>query len=211
MTDKKTIKATNSRGELIELRVQISSGKSWLLQYCRLDGTQHSFEASDAFKAMQNLREHLEQQGVQLLCAGARIDVYPSGMLRDMGGGMRAYVLRPGSRSTAPDSVDIFDDADPSLVGTVQQQREHFEAWLGSHLQPLPGEIREARKHPNNWVYRIAGSFGPNDGVPPEAIVGAWKVDANGEIEGKFRRNEKYDPVKWPSGLRRSPEGASQV
>jgi hypothetical protein len=42
----------------------------------------------------------------------------------------------------------------------------------------MPGEIQEATRHPNGWVYRIAGQFGPNDGVPPEAIVGAWKREA---------------------------------
>jgi hypothetical protein len=66
-------------------------------------------------------------------------------------------------------------------------------------VEPLPGEIQEAARHPNGWVYRIAGRFGPNDGVPPEAIVGAWKVDADGRIVGEFIRNDKYDPVRWPS------------
>jgi hypothetical protein len=39
---------------------------------------------------------------------------------------------------------------------------------------PYPGEIDEAKRIPNGWVYRIAGRFGPNDRVPPEAIVGKW-------------------------------------
>jgi hypothetical protein len=34
---------------------------------------------------------------------GSRRDTYPSGMARDMGGGMRIYVLRPGLRSPGPD------------------------------------------------------------------------------------------------------------
>jgi hypothetical protein len=67
-------------------------------------------------------------------------------------------------------------------------------------VEPLPGEIQEARHHPNGWVYRIAGQFGPTDGVPAEAIVGAWKVNAEGKIAGEFRPNEKYDPSRWPSG-----------
>lgn len=43
---------------------------------------------------------------------------------------------------------------------------------------PLPAEVSAAKANPGGWVYRIAGGFGPNDSVPPEAIVGAWKVDA---------------------------------
>lgn len=65
--------------------------------------------------------------------------------------------------------------------------------------KPYTGEIEEAKRNPNGWVYRIAGTFGPADIVPPEAIVGAWKVDVHGEIVGSFIRNEKYDPVHWPA------------
>jgi hypothetical protein len=64
---------------------------------------------------------------------------------------------------------------------------------------PLPGEISAARSNPNEWVYRIAGDFGPNESIPPEAIVGAWKVDARGRIVGEFVVNKNYDPVRWPA------------
>jgi hypothetical protein len=65
--------------------------------------------------------------------------------------------------------------------------------------KPLAGEIVEAKRNPNGWVYRIAGSFEPNDRVPREAIIGAWKVDAQGNIVGEFVRNENYDSGKWPT------------
>jgi hypothetical protein len=64
---------------------------------------------------------------------------------------------------------------------------------------PCAGEIKEAKRHPGGWVYRIAGHFGPSDAVPPEAIVGAWKVDDGGNISGDFIRNEKYNAVRWPA------------
>jgi hypothetical protein len=64
---------------------------------------------------------------------------------------------------------------------------------------PLPGEVAEAARNPNGWVYRIAASAGdPNGRVSPEAIVGAWKVDASGKIAGEFIANPKYDAAKWP-------------
>jgi hypothetical protein len=48
--------------------------------------------------------------------------------------------------------------------------------------------------------YRIAASVGdPNRRVPPEGIVGAWKIDAEGKIVGDFIPNPKYDGVKWPA------------
>jgi len=65
-------------------------------------------------------------------------------------------------------------------------------------VTPLPGEVAEAKRTPGGWVYRIAGKFGPTDRVPPEAIVGAWKVDSDGNISGGFIENKNYDPRRWP-------------
>jgi len=65
--------------------------------------------------------------------------------------------------------------------------------------KPFRGEIEEAKRWPNAHVYRIAGQFSSNDAVPPEAIVGAWKVDVHGSITGEFIKNPNYDPKKWPS------------
>jgi hypothetical protein len=69
-------------------------------------------------------------------------------------------------------------------------------------MKPHPGEIAEAERIPNGWVYRIAGRFAPHERVPPEAIIGAWKVNAEGEIVGSFIENKNYDPQRWPSGRR---------
>jgi hypothetical protein len=66
--------------------------------------------------------------------------------------------------------------------------------------RPSEAEIAVARSHPDGWVYRIAGPFGPHDAVPPEAIVGDWKVNARGEIVGEFDRNRRYNPALWSSG-----------
>jgi len=65
---------------------------------------------------------------------------------------------------------------------------------------PLPEEVTEARSNPGGWVYRIAGAFTSASAVPPEAIVGAWKVDDTGRIVGDFIANGKYDASRWPVG-----------
>jgi hypothetical protein len=67
-------------------------------------------------------------------------------------------------------------------------------------VTPFPGEMAEAKRTPGGWVYRIAGQFGPKDRVPREAIVGAWKVDGDGNISGDFINNKNYDPNIWPRG-----------
>ena len=53
--------------------------------------------APDMFEALVRLRRQLEPDGLTVAVQGARRDTYPSGMARDMGGGMRVYVLRPDS------------------------------------------------------------------------------------------------------------------
>jgi hypothetical protein len=67
-----------------------------------------------------------------------------------------------------------------------------------SETVPLSGEIEEAKRTPGGWVYRIAGNFKSNERIPPEAIVGAWKVDIKGKISGAFIKNPRYDPERWP-------------
>jgi hypothetical protein len=51
---------------------------------------------------------------------------------------------------------------------------------------PPPSAVEEAKCSPSGYVYQIDGEFTPDDYVPPERIVGMWKVDALGDIIGAF-------------------------
>jgi hypothetical protein len=64
---------------------------------------------------------------------------------------------------------------------------------------PSAGEIAEAKRFPNAHVFRIAGRFLPHEAVPPEAIIGAWKVNREGQIVGEFVHNPKYNAERWPA------------
>ena len=55
-----------------------------------------------------------------------------------------------------------------------------------------PEMIAEAKKNPNGWVYQVVGTFGPNDHVPTEHIVGAYKVDKDGHLTGEFKPNPNF-------------------
>ncbi|GAA3510872.1 hypothetical protein FHR32_003774 [Streptosporangium album] len=60
---------------------------------------------------------------------------------------------------------------------------------------PLTDELREqARRSPGAWLYAVDPFFDPDGEVPPYGIVGAWQVDAAGEITGEFRRNPNHRP-----------------
>jgi hypothetical protein len=52
--------------------------------------------------------------------------------------------------------------------------------------------LAEARRIPNGWVYEIDGGYDPAGAVPPEAIRGAHKVDARGNLTGEFTPNPNY-------------------
>jgi hypothetical protein len=126
-------KARLSDASVKELRLDVSVDMQcqlWQIELVNFEENTTCFRETDLYKAMHILRQYLEARGYQLLCAGARPDVVPSGMSQSMGGGQQAYVIRPGKQAT--EFVDIFDYAEPALVGTVQQHRDYVEAWRAS-------------------------------------------------------------------------------
>jgi hypothetical protein len=65
----------------------------------------------DMFEALVRLRRQLEPDGLMVAVQSSRRDAYPSGVARDMGGGMQVYILRPGLRGHRKDLVKTPDDA----------------------------------------------------------------------------------------------------
>jgi hypothetical protein len=74
----------------------------------------------------------LDKDGIRLCCNGARLNVWPSGMARDMGGGFKAYALQMGRKASREDLVDIFDAAPIDTIATVEEQRRFNKEWLSS-------------------------------------------------------------------------------
>jgi len=48
-------------------------------------------ESDNYFSALQGIRQALEVEGITILCNGSSTNVYPSGMMLDMGNGEKAY------------------------------------------------------------------------------------------------------------------------
>src|SRR6185295_18354608 len=67
-------------------------------------------EASDYFEALCQIRLSLEKDGLIPFCYGASLNVYPSGMARDMGAGLKAYKLTIGKHARMQDLVEIFSE-----------------------------------------------------------------------------------------------------
>ena len=96
-------------------------GSGWpncTLEFTSLITEKLSFTEQDLFECLTQLRLELAKYGYKLLCAGARLDVYPSGMDRDMGCGQSAQVIGSGHTGDLKDvqHIGIFDYAEPDLI-----------------------------------------------------------------------------------------------
>lgn len=61
---------------------------------------------------------------------------------------------------------------------------------------PITEQMRQhARQNPNTWLYIADPGYAEDDGdVPPEGIVGAYRIGADGEIDEEFQFNDAYVP-----------------
>jgi hypothetical protein len=91
-------------------------------------------EATDYFEAFCLIRLQLESGGLIPSCYGASLNVYPSGMARDMGAGLKAYKLEIGKHSRRPDLVHIFATGPDVVAASVKSQREFFEEWVATPM-----------------------------------------------------------------------------
>jgi hypothetical protein len=129
--------------ERIELGIQDGTGNAKaVLSYdedddaCRVEleyqGASLIGDGADFFDVLCDIRQVLEKKGALLNCYGGSLNVYPSGMTRDMGAGLKAYKLTHGQRGRMQDLVRIFDTGPDVQPATVAAQRAYFEAWLKS-------------------------------------------------------------------------------
>ena len=89
--------------------------------------------ADDFFDALRQIRLELETQNAMILCNGARIDAYPSGMSRQMSLGLIVYLNQMGQ--PAKQKAAIFDKVDADWVASVAEQDKYHRDWLASLLQ----------------------------------------------------------------------------
>ncbi|WP_395780906.1 hypothetical protein [Aquidulcibacter sp.] len=130
MSEAFKILALSANGSTEQLIISPSVSSPWNLVVSGLGMQGRIIEGNDLFDALINLRKELEGKGVRLLCAGARRDAFPSGMARSMGGARKAYIFELGKSAT--ELVDIFADAVPDQVCTVDEQQRLRQQWIAS-------------------------------------------------------------------------------
>lgn len=61
---------------------------------------------------------------------------------------------------------------------------------------PITEQLREhARQNPGTWLYIVDPGYSDDEGeVPPEGVVGAYRIDERGEIDEDFQFNDGYVP-----------------
>ena len=88
--------------------------------------------SSDYSEAFSEVRLKLEQVGLIPFCYGASLNVYPSGMCRDMGAGLSAYRLTAGKAPQRTDLVKIFESGHDVVPASVKNQKAYHAEWLQS-------------------------------------------------------------------------------
>ncbi|MCK1736246.1 hypothetical protein IVA79_20405 [Bradyrhizobium sp. 138] len=99
---------------------------------CAYRGKTIEAEARDFFEALCLIRRQLEPEGLIPFCYGASLNVYPSGMARDMGAGLKAYRLTKGAHTRMTDLVEIFDAGPDVIPASVDVQEEFWREWLAT-------------------------------------------------------------------------------
>jgi hypothetical protein len=152
------LKIQDEQGFFIDAQVEYFSlsFRNWTLEFTSPITEKLSFTEGDVFECLTQLRLELAKYGYKPLCAGARLDVYPSGMARDMGNGLSAQVMSSDPTTEWEDvqHIYIFDYAEPNLIASVEEQFNYFGTWLcpGSYefkIQHHSGSIVEGLMHQN--------------------------------------------------------------
>lgn len=123
------LKIQDELGSILDAQVEYFSPSwpNWTLEFTSPITDKLSFTETDVFECLTQLRLELAKYGCKPLCAGARKDVYLSGMHRDMGSGLSAQIMSLGSEVNWEDiQVGIFDYAEPDLIASVEEQWNYY-------------------------------------------------------------------------------------
>lgn len=126
------IKFLYLNGEISSITINYYyNSDTWIMELS-FNGSQNTIvKGIDLFDCLRSLRSKLDPKGIKILCNGARVDAYPSGMLQ--GSGVpKVYINTMGKTASFENLVDLFDEAPAGKIGTVEEQREYHDKWIES-------------------------------------------------------------------------------
>lgn len=124
------IRALEPNGE--ETSVLVEMGTSPVSIKIKMYDSYYEYTGGSYFQLLKSFRREADSKGIKLGCHGACINVYPSRMTTQMSNGLLAYKLRLNRPTSDEDIVDIFEQADFDLVGTVEEQEGFYNDWISS-------------------------------------------------------------------------------
>lgn len=125
-----TIPLLSATGNITNCVISYPTKLPWFIQFTSTDFSDKIFYGDDLFNCLCDLRIFLEEHNTKILCNGARIDTYPSSLLRQMGGARKVYILTMGKQATQ--SINIFDKTNVEQIGTVNEQFSFYQKWIES-------------------------------------------------------------------------------
>ncbi|MCF5054727.1 hypothetical protein GIW50_26355 [Pseudomonas syringae] len=100
------------------------------LKFSEAENFAKTYTAEDMYLCLAKVRSDFPH--IQFLCKGAKVNVRPSSMASQMSGGMVAYELTLGKRTTREDLVHIFDHEDQNLTNDPKEQEDFYKKWIKS-------------------------------------------------------------------------------
>src|SRR5262245_18819088 len=117
MEDLRQLHTVDADGRIAPIALQVTGRPGATVLSARsLDRDHGAFTGGDLVDCLVDLRIRLEGHGLLLCCQGARVNVWPSGQLRQFADGRQGYVLTRRAPGQVHEIVDLLDPAPPSQV-----------------------------------------------------------------------------------------------
>ena len=129
-----TLRSGSARieGTLARLEETLENGEAQCKLELSFAGRRISGRGRDFFEALLEVRRTLEPEATFLLVYGASRNVWPSGMARSMGAGLKAYRMTMGNQALLKDLVGIFESGPDVEPATIAEQERYRDEWFAS-------------------------------------------------------------------------------
>jgi hypothetical protein len=124
MDDLRQLHTVDGDGRIAPIALRVAGNPGATVLHARsLERDYGTFTGADLVDCLGDLRLRLEADGLLLCCQGARVNVWPSGQLRQFADGRQGYVLTRRARGQVHEIVDLLDPAPPAQAVSVEDQR----------------------------------------------------------------------------------------